>query len=131
MIHTLSRKCDQLQNILFYRNKALLYLYGTATVLHLLLWGTLLVNIQTVYQPTKEFITLHYKVGIGPDFVGPWYAIFAIPFIGLVVLGLNCALGKLAYHYERYSVYSLAVGACCAQIMLLWVLYLILKANLF
>lgn len=131
MLTFLNHKLDQLHNILFNRNVALAYLYTGAAAINLALWGMLFANIQTVYRSSREFITLHYKVGIGPDFVGPWYALFAVPLFGLVILLFNCIAGKMVYHHERFSVYALAVTALCVQGILGWALYLPLKANLF
>lgn len=131
MLHALNQKWDQLEGWLCFRDKVLVYLYGAALIVHIFVWGILLVNFQTVYQPTKEFITLHYKVGIGPDFVGPWYMILVIPLASLALLILNCLLGRMLYHQERFSAYSLAATALCGQIVIGWILYLIVKANLF
>ncbi len=131
MFHVLNQKWNQLEGWLLFGNKALVYLYSAACVFHLFVWGILAANFQTVYQPTKEFITLHYKVGIGPDFVGPWYVIFGIPLLGLAVLIVNCVLSRTVYHQERFSAYALAAAAASIQIILGWVLYLTVKANLF
>ncbi len=131
MLHPLIQKWNQLESWLFFRNKALFYLYGSACVVHIVMWGVFFANLQTIYQPTKEFITLHYKVGIGPDFVGPWYVILTIPLCAMIVLILNCFLGRLIYHNERFSAYTLAATALMVQLVCGWALYLIIKANLF
>ena len=131
MKHVLNHALDQLQNFLFYRNGILAAFYGAALALHIGMWGIFFANLQTIYQPTKEVITLHYKVGIGPDFVGPWYMILAVPLFGLIVLVLNCAVSRSVYHSERFSAHALAVSTIAIQAVLAWVLYLTIKANLF
>lgn len=131
MIPFLKRSFDQLQHVLFYRNTTLVYLYGAAAITHVFLWGILIANRTIVYQPAKEFITLHYKVGIGPDFVGPWYGILVLPLFGLAVLVGNCIIGRWAYHSERFSSYALAASALYLQLIFAWALYLIVKANLY
>mgnify|MGYP001565302320 FL=1 len=122
---------DQIDRNLLCRDRLLLYFYGTAAILHVVLWGVFVANLHTLYQPDKEFIALHYKVGIGPDFVGPWYYILAIPFLGLAVLAGNMIIGKHTYHHEKFSVYALSSSAACIQGVLIWSLLLIIKANLF
>lgn len=131
MMPFLTRAIDQVQHFLFYRNTALFYLYAATALAHIFLWGILIANRHIIYQPSKEFITLHYKVGIGPDFVGPWYGILALPFLGLAILVGNCIIGRWVYHSERFSSYALAVGALYLQLILAWSLYLIVKANLY
>lgn len=131
MIQALIQKWDHMQHFLFYRNKVLAHLYEAAALAHLAMWGILAANIQTVYQPKKEFITLHYKVGIGPDFVGPWYLILLFPLFGCAVLISHCALSRIMYRHDRFSSGALAVSALCLQGVISWALFLIIKANLF
>ncbi len=127
----LSQLWDQIEGGVLCRDRLLLYVYGVAIILHLALWGIFIMNLNTIYQPDKEFIALHYKVGIGPDFVGPWYYSLAIPLLGLAVIAINMTIGKRAYHHEKFSVYSLAAASMCIQGILIWSFILIVKTNLF
>ncbi|HBL39884.1 TPA: hypothetical protein DDZ10_04445 [Candidatus Uhrbacteria bacterium] len=49
----------------------------------------------------NPFIPLHYNIYLGIDGFGPWYRIFILPVLGLVMLVLNLSLASRFSEIER------------------------------
>ncbi|MFQ6101985.1 MAG: PH domain-containing protein [Anaerolineae bacterium] len=62
-------------------------------------------------------LPLHFSAAGNPDRLGPRGQIFIIPFIGLLTLLLNGALGGLTYRRERVASYLLWGGAILIQVL--------------
>jgi len=62
-----------------------------AIVLNVVIWLVLFLNIDS----SSEFIPLHYNIYFGIDLIGPWYKVFVIPILGLVVFFINLLLSYI------------------------------------
>lgn len=85
-----------------------------SVVLNLLVWILLYVKISP-YAYLTEFgtIPLHYNLYFGIDVFGKWYAVFAMPIVGALIIVVNNILAYLLYQREplasRVFVYAQAV----------------------
>lgn len=68
---------------------------------------------------TNPFIPLHYNIFLGVDRFGPWYEVFILPVLGIVILILNFALAAL-YSVERQTLFGLKTREPLLAIFLLW-----------
>jgi hypothetical protein len=82
-------------------------------VLNIVNWGLIAFFIRPVDFP----IILHYNVYFGVDVIGPWWQVYFLPFIGLIILGINTVLGYLFYQKkERIVAHLLMLATFIAQI---------------
>jgi len=90
-------------------------LLGAAGVINLGLFGYL-----TAVFPGLDFqLPLHFNSLGQADRIGTKMELFALPIIGLIILGTNLALGMLLYRRERAGSYLLW-GAAAAVQALFW-----------
>lgn len=75
-------------------------------------------------------IPLHYNVVFGVDLIGPWYNIFVLPALGLILLFANTLFQRQLYQKERVLSYFFAVGTLLAEITLFVSVLLIVLLNL-
>ncbi|MGC9333268.1 MAG: PH domain-containing protein [Anaerolineae bacterium] len=86
-------------------------LLGAALVINLALFGYLSIRF-----PGMDFqLPLHFNSLGQPDRIGTKMELFALPIIGLIVLGTNLALGLALYRRERAGSYLLWGAAAAAQ----------------
>lgn len=72
-----------------------------------------------VFRPQPELIPLHYNIYFGIDFLGPWYWIFILPTLGLLINFINFFLASLLYRKEKIISYFLVVFSSFIQLLLL------------
>jgi hypothetical protein len=90
-------------------------LIGVALVVNLGLFGYLCLRF-----PGLDFqLPLHFNSLGQPDRIGTKMELFALPIIGLIILGTNMALGLVLYRRERAGSYLLW-GAAAAVQALFW-----------
>jgi hypothetical protein len=90
-------------------------LLGAATVVNLGLFGYLCLRF-----PGLDFqLPLHFNSLGQADRIGTKMELFALPIIGLIILGTNVALGLILYRRERAGSYLLW-GAAAAVQALFW-----------
>jgi hypothetical protein len=65
----------------------------------------------------KTAVPLHYNIHVGVDMVGPWWQIYLVPTIGLLVLGVNLVLAR--FMWTRDPMLSHVAVAATAVIELL------------
>ena len=83
-------------------------------ILNIVNWGLIAFFIRPVDFP----IILHYNVYFGVDVIGPWWQLYFLPFIGMIILGLNTVLGYLFYQKkERIVAHLLMLATFIAQIV--------------
>jgi hypothetical protein len=86
-------------------------LLGAAVVINLTLFGYLSVRF-----PGLDFqLPLHFNRLGQADRIGTKMELFALPIIGLIILGTNLALGLILYRRERAGSYLLWGAAAAAQ----------------
>lgn len=99
----------------FLRDYSLLALLILTLVVNLALFGFLLLRYDALQDP----LPLHFSAAGFPDLIGAKSGVFMLPAIGLVVFGLNVALGVIAYRLERAASLLLGAGALFVQ-FLMW-----------
>lgn len=116
---------------IFFRSRTLFSLFFLSLICNALVWGLILLGLDTLYQPDREFIPLHYKVPIGPDFYNQWYWIFLLPVMGLLFIGFNFLFGRFVYPKQRFAAISLSFVGLIVQIIFMRAAYLIIQINLY
>lgn len=74
-------------------------------------------------------LILHYNIYLGPDVFGSWYDLLVLPGIGLVITGLNLALGFWLLRRELFLAKAIALMSVPVQLILGSALWLILSIN--
>lgn len=85
-----------------------------------------------LFWQTKDFsghIALHYNIYFGIDLLGPWFNLFYLPIIGLVIFLINLTIGALSFEREKMLGYFLVGGATLNQILLLLAAFFIVFIN--
>jgi hypothetical protein len=92
-------------------------------LVHWVLIGSLIINVLNwgfiafFIRPVDFPIILHYNVYFGVDVIGPWWQVYSLPLIGLMILGVNTVLGYLFYQKkERIVAHLLMLATFIAQI---------------
>jgi len=92
-------------------------------LVHWVLIGSLVLNavnwglIAFFIRPVDFLIILHYNVYFGVDVIGPWWQVYSLPLIGLIVMGINTVLGYLFYQKkERIVAHLLMLATFIAQV---------------
>lgn len=81
---------------------------------------------------TKDFsghIPLHYNIYFGIDYLGPWYALFYLPLIGLIFLIFNLSIGAFSFEREKMLGYFLLGSSSFSQLILLVASFFIIYIN--
>ena len=86
-------------------------LLGAAVVVNLGLFGYLCLR----FPGLNFFLALHFNSMGDPDRIGTKIELFALPIIGLIILGTNLGLGLLLYRRERAGSYLLWGAAAVVQ----------------
>ncbi len=110
-----------------------IFCIGTSLVIlfNAAMWALLAVQFSTVYQPSGDFIALHYKVFVGVDLASDWYMIFSLPLFGLLAGVLNHALSFKLYHTYPFLMPFFIATSLCVQLILLFALSLIIQVNIY
>jgi len=69
-------------------------------------------------KPQVDPIFLHYNILFGVDFIGPWWQIFFLPAIGLLILIINTVLSWLFFQKDKFGAYLLLGVALLCEIFL-------------
>jgi hypothetical protein len=78
----------------------------------------------------EPFIPLHYNIYFGVDRFGPWYGIFWIPALGVLLFFLNLGFQTLHVRHEKHLAVIFAITNVFLQFGLLAAMFLIVLANL-
>ena len=86
--------------------------------------GTLLVLLTLAaivfrFDTLPDQITLHFDASGQPNLIGPKFDLLRLPFLGLVALLLNLALGVIVHPREALLARMLWVGGAAVQLVLL------------
>ncbi len=103
-----------LQTNLFFKDKYIL----THLIISGLLWLFSLLFLYFKIQPQAEPLALRYNIYIGVSLIGPWYYVFFIPLIGLLVILINFVLAYLFYLRIKLISYFTALAASLTQLLL-------------
>jgi len=88
---------DSLRRPKFLRNKTNIFLIFVMVLINISNWILLYVK----FKPQSNPIYLHYNIYFGIDLIGPWYQIYIIPVIGLVIIIVNSLFSILLYKKEK------------------------------
>lgn len=128
MIHPL---LDTVYTKTFFRDRFFFSIFSFGVMAHGVLWILLFLGFDTLVTSDTQYITLHYRVLFGTDFVAQWFSIFFIPFVGLLVGCVNYTLARTLYNIEHRLAYALEWAALAVQGILIFALYLLLQINLY
>ncbi len=124
-------KIRRLYNLVFFRSNFFLWTVVASLIANILTWSLIFLGFDTLYQADREFIPLHYKVPIGPDFYSNWYWIFALPIVGFLFIGFNFFFARFLYQKIRIAALLLSAAGFFAQIIFMRAVYLIIQINLY
>jgi len=77
-----------------------------------------------------EFIPLHYNIYFGVDRFGPWYYIFMLPALGLLLLILNVIFEGIYVKREHILSIFFAVSTVAVEALLFGSMILIVLLNI-
>ncbi len=79
---------------------------------------------------TLPFLSLHYTVYSGVDWIGPWFYIFLYPLIGTLLGAVNFWLASRVYSRERLLSYILGATAFIGEALLAVFIIFLLSINI-
>ncbi len=97
----------------------------------LMMFMTVIANLTMwiiIYQrvePTRDPIALHYTIYFGINFIGEWYKILAIPFLGIFIGFVNALFSHFLYNKNKIGSYILVTSGFCIQLILLYSIHLV------
>ncbi len=92
-----------------------------AIIANLAMW----IIIYQRVEPARDLIALHYTIYFGINFIGEWYKIFLIPFLGFFIGCVNALIGHFLYNKNKIGSYILITSALVIQLILLYSVHLI------
>ncbi|MEK7105195.1 MAG: hypothetical protein AAB865_00710 [Patescibacteria group bacterium] len=75
-------------------------------------------------------IPLHYNVYFGVDLIGPWYKVFFLPLIGVILLLANRQFAIITWEKEKMLSYFFAVATLVVELALTVAVVLVVLLNL-
>ena len=87
----------------------------------------LLLAYRTNFFP--DVMPLHYNIYYGIDSYGPWFYIFMMPTIGVIVLLVNVLVSFVTLHREKLLSYILVGVASFTQLVILISTFAIIAVN--
>ncbi|MBI4253372.1 hypothetical protein HY623_04340 [Candidatus Uhrbacteria bacterium] len=111
---------DALYTKFFFRDRPFFLFIAGAGGLSILSWLFLIINLDTFRPSDTEYITLHYKMIVGTDFIARWESIFLIPALAVFIVVCNTALARGMIHAHK----PLARALSCAALITSAVLYM-------
>ncbi len=104
-------------------------LFGLSLFFNALAWY---ISLRTGLSLARnlQFLSLHYTVYSGVDWVGNWLYLFLYPLLGTAIIGYNFWLGSRVYSRDRLLSYFLAATALIAQIILTVFIIFLLSINI-
>jgi hypothetical protein len=103
-------------------SEAALWLFGLAALLDLFSWLSLALRL----RPSSYQVPVHYSSRFGVDMTGPWYSLFYLPLVGLVLLVINIALARWMRTRSRVLVHFVAAATALVEALLLITTFLFL-----
>jgi len=84
-----------------------------AVCVNILLW----ILLFFFFQPSSEFVPLHYNIYFSIDKFGAWYKIFYIPANALAILFINTILALVFYSREKVISYFFLFSSLFIQLI--------------
>ncbi|EKE19040.1 MAG: hypothetical protein ACD_9C00158G0004 [uncultured bacterium] len=97
----------------FFHSALVQWMIIGSLIINVVNWGLIIFYIRPVDFP----IILHYNVYFGVDVIGPWWQVYFLPLIGLLIFIINTLLGYLFYQQkERIVAHLLVLAVFIVQI---------------
>lgn len=125
----LNPSLDTLYTKFFFRDRPFFLFIAGSGGLTILLWLFLIINLDTFRPSDTEYITLHYKMIVGTDFIARWESIFLIPALAVFIVICNTALARGMIHAHKPLARALACAALITTAVLFFSLYLLYRIN--
>lgn len=116
------------------REMSKLRYFRVVGILSLLTWAATVVLPSVRVLPLiygKTAVPLHYNIHIGVDTVGPWWRIFLVPAIGLIVMIVNVLLARYMWTRDPALAHIVGVATLALQVALfvamIFIVYLSLQ----
>jgi hypothetical protein len=106
----------------FIGSKAALRGFVLALVLDILAALAIFVRV----HPSAYQVPLHYSSKFGVDMTGPWYALYYLPLVGLLLITMNFALASYGKTKGRVVVYFLTAATILEAVLVLVTTFLFL-----
>ena len=105
-------------------NQRLLSLIGSKAalrgfVLALALDALATLAILVRVHPSSYQVPIHYSSRFGVDMTGPWYALYYLPLVGLLLIATNFALASYAKAKGKAVIYFLAAATILEAVLVL------------
>ncbi len=114
-----------LKSNLFLKDKLVL----TNLILSLALWFFSLIWLYLEIEPQVEPVALRYTVYFGLDLIGPWWYVYLIPLIGLIILVINFTSAYLIYLNTKILAHLIILATTIIQVLLVIISILIQLLN--
>ncbi len=106
---------DKIKGSPLRQDKFILINFFIGLAFNIIIWLILAFNIGS----SLEIIPLHYNIYFGIDLIGPWYKVFIIPTIGVIILFINILLSYIIYKKDKTISYFLMGASSLSQFVLL------------
>jgi len=118
-------KITSLKTNLFFKDKNILYnlILSSALFLFNLIYTYYYAQVQV------EPIALRYSIYLGVDLIAPWYYVFLIPLMGIIIIWLNFIIAYFIFLKIKIIAYFLVISSTVLQILLLMAAILIKLLN--
>ncbi|MEK7183533.1 MAG: hypothetical protein AAB776_02770 [Patescibacteria group bacterium] len=107
--------------------------FRVVSVLSLLIWMITVALPSARVLPIiygKTAVPLHYNIHIGVDTVGPWWQIYMVPVIGLVIILVNTVLARFMWTRDPVLSRIAGVATVVLQLVLLTAMIFIVYLSL-
>ncbi len=109
----------------YFKDKIIKWNLIFGLVINLLLWLLMYFRMPIQVEP----IVLRYNIYVGINLIGPWYAAYYFPAVGLLIFLINFIFGRLLYKKDYLLPRLLATVSLLCQIILLSIGALLVIAN--
>lgn len=104
------------------KNRTLIICTIIGMILNLFIWSLIFFRLRPIVKllpADQAFIPLHYNTYLGVDNFGPWYNIFILPALGLLIFIVNSLLAATIYNRKDILSYFLVITNMATQFVLL------------
>lgn len=78
----------------------------------------------------KPAVPLHYNVHVGVDTIGPWWQIFVVPLLGLIMILVNLWLARFMWTRDPVLAYVTGFATVVLQVLLFTAMVFIVYLSL-
>jgi hypothetical protein len=107
--------------------------FRVVSVLSLLAWGATVALPSIRVLPIiygKTAVPLHYNIHIGVDTIGPWWRIYLVPAIGLIIIVTNLLLARYMWSRDPVLSHIAGLATLVLQLVLLTAMIFIVYLSL-